>query len=124
LLPRASLPNGISVDQLSHETSINQAWSKDPMNHGRTTLRWYLNALDAMAQGQAQAASVTLPVLTFAAELDSIVDPQGVAQFAARLASPDRELVTCQGAFHEVLNEVDRDRTYKRIGDWLGARFG
>ena len=27
-------------------------------------------------------------------------------------------------AFHEVLQEVDREQTYKRIGDWIVSRFG
>jgi alpha-beta hydrolase superfamily lysophospholipase len=124
LLPRLSLSNGIDIKNLSHDAAINQVWSADPMNHGRTTPRWYLGALDTMAQAQADADKVTLPVLTLTAELDSVVDPRGVEQFAKRLASPDRELIICRGAFHEVLNEVDREQTYKRIGDWLAARFG
>jgi lysophospholipase len=123
LLSRVSLPNGIDVMQLSHDDEINRAWKADPMNHGRTTMRWYLSALDAMAEAQAETSKVTLPVLTLAAEFDSVVDPHGVAQFAKRLASADREFITCEGAFHEVLNELDREQTYKRVGDWLTMRF-
>ncbi len=123
LMPRLPLPNGIDVRQLSHDSAINEAWKADPMNHGRTTLRWYLSGLDAMAQAHAEAAKVTLPVLTLAAEFDTIVDPRGVVQLAEQLASADREIVTVEGAFHEVLNELDRAQTYARIGGWLNARF-
>jgi len=66
---------------------------------------------------------VTLPVLTLAAEFDSIVDSRGVVQLAERLPSRDREIVMVEGAFHEVLNELDRAETYARIGGWLNARF-
>lgn len=123
LVPRLSLPNGIEQRELSHDTAINETWSADPNNHGRTTPRWYLGALDAMTQAHAEAGKVELPVLAFRAELDPIVNPQGVADFMGRVASADRELVTCSGAFHEVLQEVDREQTFKRIGDWLTARF-
>ncbi len=123
LLSRASMGSGIDVNQLSHDTAINQAWSRDPMNHGRTTPRWYLGALDAMAQAQAEANKVSLPVLTLTGELDSVVDSKEVAKMVERFASTDRELTVCPGAFHEVLNELDREQTYKRIGDWLAARF-
>lgn len=122
LLSRLPMPNGIDHRELSHNSAINEAWDKDPMNHGRTTPRWYLSALDEMARGLADADKVTLPVLAFAADSDSIVDPHGVEQLVARLASADRELVVCKGAFHEVLNELDREQIYKRIGDWLAAR--
>lgn len=123
LLPRMPLPNGIDVRQLSHDDAINQAWKADPMNHGRTTFRWYLSGLDAMAQAHAEADRVTLPVLVLAAEFDSIVDSRGVVQLAERLGSADREIVMVEGAFHEVLNELDRAQSYARVGDWLSARF-
>jgi len=123
LLGRVPLPNGIESSALSHDTARNEGWSQDPMNHGKTTPRWYLGALDAMAQGLADVAKVTLPVLTFAAELDSIVDASGVAKFAGQLSSPDREFVMVRGAFHEVLNEPEREQHFKRIGDWLSSRF-
>jgi alpha-beta hydrolase superfamily lysophospholipase len=124
LLGRLSLPNGIESSALSRDAALNKAWSADPMNHGKTTIRWYTGALDAMELGMAEASKVTLPVLTFAGELDSIVDPKGVEKLSEQLASPDREFVTCRGAFHEVLNEPEREQYFKRIGDWLAARFG
>ena len=124
LLSRFSLPNGISIHDLSQNTAVNDVWRADPMNHGRTTVGWYVNSLDAMVQASAEAGKITLPALVFAGERDSIVDPQGVAQFTERLGSTDRELVVVRGAFHEVLNEVDREQSYKRIGDWLASRFG
>lgn len=124
LLPRLSLPAGIDKKELSHDTAINEAWSADPMNHGKTTPRWYLGALDAIAQAQAEAGKVALPLLAFTAELDPIVDSKGVAAFVERVASSDRELLAVPGALHEVLQELDREQTFKRIGDWLAARFG
>jgi lysophospholipase len=124
LLPRLSLAAGIDKNELSHDTAINEAWSVDPMNHGKTTPRWYLGALDAMTQAHAEAAKVTLPLLAFTAELDPVVDSKAVAAFIERVPSSDRELLTVPGAFHEVLQEVDREQTFKRIGDWLAARFG
>jgi lysophospholipase len=124
LVPRLSLSNGIDQRELSHDTAINATWTADPKNHGRTTPRWYLSSLDAMARAQAEADKVTLPVLALRAELDSIVDPQGVANLMERVGSADRELVTCAGSFHEVLQELDREQHFKRIGDWLASRFG
>lgn len=124
LLSRVSLPNGIDGNELSHDVALNREWKKDPMNHGRTTPRWYVGALDAMADAMAEADKVTLPVLAFSAERDTVVDPRGVEQLTNRLGSSDRELVSCPGAFHEVLNELDSEQTFKRIGDWLSSRFG
>lgn len=124
LVGRLPLPNGIDSRELTHDQAINQAWSNDPMNHGKSTPRWYVSALDAMAQAHAEAGRVTLPLLTLTAELDPVVDSAKIAQLVERTASADREVVVCRGALHEVLQEVDRQQTYKLIGDWLAKRFG
>ena len=123
LLSRVPLPNGIDPQQLTHDAGIAEAWRADPMNHGKTTPRWYLNALDAMEAAWREADKVSLPVLTLAAERDSVVDTKRLKEFAATLASPDRELLEIPEAFHEVLQEVDRAETFRKIGQWLSSRF-
>ncbi len=122
-LPTLALPNGLRLEQLTHDEAIVKAWGDSPLNHGRTTPCWYAGALRAMEQATREIAKVTLPTLILAGELDPIVDTPSVARMAAQLTGPDREFGTVPGSFHEPLNELNRATTYARIGDWIEARF-
>jgi len=52
---------------------------------------------------------ITTPLLVVAAEKDRVVSNQAVRRFAAQL--PRHELVTVEGAYHEILQERDGLRT-------------
>jgi alpha-beta hydrolase superfamily lysophospholipase len=116
---RLPLPNGLDRDELTHDRAILEKHRHDKLNHGRSTPGWYVAATGAMQEAFANLDSVRLPVLVLEAERDPIVVPQAVSRLFDGIASSDKELVVCADAFHEVLNEVSREDTYRRILVWL-----
>ena len=53
-----------------------------------------------------------------------MVDPRGSLEFTAAAPHDEVKLLTYPGAFHEIFNDLDRDRV---IGDtiaWLDALVG
>jgi alpha-beta hydrolase superfamily lysophospholipase len=62
-------------------------------------------------------------VLAIEADSDPIVLPQAITRVYDGMASTDKELVICKNAFHEVLNEVGREETYRRIAIWLAKHL-
>jgi acylglycerol lipase len=118
---RLPVPNGLKPTDLTHDPAILEIQQRDPLNHKLTTPRWYVSTTHAMAQAMANLSAVRLPVLVVEADSDPIVLPAGVTRMYEGLASTDKELVVCANAFHEVLNEVGRERTYQKIGAWIAA---
>lgn len=64
---------------------------------------------------------IELPILLLQGERDPIVDAGLVTHEAARIASPDKQVVLLPNAFHEPLNELDRKDTQRLIADWIAA---
>jgi alpha-beta hydrolase superfamily lysophospholipase len=120
---RLPLPNGLDRDELSHDPKILEAHRRDKLCHGRSTPAWYVAATGAMQQVFANLDRIRLPVLAIEADTDPIVVPQAITQLYEGIASADKELVVCKNAFHEVLNEVGREDTYRRIVGWLAKHL-
>lgn len=116
---RLPLPSGIDRNELTHDRNLLERHRNDKLNHGRSTPGWYVAATGAMQQVFANLDNLRLPVLVIEADSDPIVVPQAISSLYDNIPSSDKELVVCQNAFHEVLNEVGREETYRRILSWL-----
>jgi alpha-beta hydrolase superfamily lysophospholipase len=120
---RLPLPNGLDRNELTHDPAKLEAHRNDKLCHGRSTPSWYVAATGAMQQVFAGLDSIRLPVLAIEGDKDPIVVPQAITRLYEGIASSDKELVICKNAFHEVLNEVGREETYRRITTWLAKHL-
>ena len=121
IIKRLPLLNGLKASELSHDPAILAAHRSDRLNHRWSTAIWYVEVLDAMVEAKAQLDAIRLPVLVLAADSDPIVVPDAITRMYEALPSSDKELVVCVNSYHELLNEVGRELTYRRIVDWLAA---
>lgn len=120
---RLPLPSGLDRNELSHDPAKLEAHRNDKLCHGQCTPGWYVAATGAMRQVFAGLDSIRLPVLAIEADNDPIVVPQAITRLYEGIASTDKELVICRNAFHEVLNEVGREDTFRRIAAWLAKHL-
>ena len=120
---RLPLPSGLSREELTHDTKILDVHRNDKLNHGRSTPGWYVAATGAMQEVFASLDTIRLPVLAIEADSDPIVLPRAITRLYDGIASTDKELVVCKNSFHEVLNEVGRDETYRCIVTWLAKHL-
>ena len=70
------------------------------------------------------APALAVPILVMASGDDRLVDPAAIRAWAERAP---RALTTCvewPGLFHEMFNEVGRERVLARVAEWLDARVG
>jgi alpha-beta hydrolase superfamily lysophospholipase len=121
LIGRVPVPNNLKPHELTHDQAIVTAHELDRLNIKISTAGWYVAVLNAMDQAWAQMSEVRLPVLVLEADSDPIVVPDAISRAYEALGSDDKELVVCVNAFHELLNELDRAKTYARIAAWLAA---
>jgi alpha-beta hydrolase superfamily lysophospholipase len=124
LAPRLPLPSGLRLREIIRDVQIAEATDRDPLSHTWTTPRWFSEAGHAMERAIAQLDAVTLPVLILIADRDSLVVPDALVRMAAAIPSADKEVVRFPEAYHEILNEPDRQQAYQRLAGWLSARFG
>lgn len=120
LVPSFSLPTGLDAALISHDPNEVAAYRADPLVHDRASSRWFTEMLAAVDDTHARAAELTMPVLIMHGGADGLTDPNGSRRLAARL--PDGQLHILDGFYHEIFNEVERQRPLDLMTDWFSRR--
>jgi alpha-beta hydrolase superfamily lysophospholipase len=122
--PDLAIGNGLPPRFLSHDLAVVAAYLTDPAVHDRVSPRLAAAMLDATATVQQAAPQWRVPTLLWWAGDDRFVDPAGSARFAA--ATPPG-VVTARdfpGAYHELLNEPQREAWLGELVHWLATTLG
>lgn len=64
----------------------------------------------------------TLPLLILHVTLDKATKPSGSQFFYDSAASADKTLKLYEGAYHDLLNDIDKEKVMSDITSWLAAR--
>ena len=118
--PRLKLKSKLDQTALSRDSSVGQAYVKDPLVHRSATVGFFRAIKAAQAIARIEAPKLKVPLLILQGDADRIVDPAGAADIAARLTSP-HQLIMLPGYFHELLNEPKDDRklVLDRLDSWF-----
>jgi alpha-beta hydrolase superfamily lysophospholipase len=123
LWPGRDIGNTVRAEDLSHDTSVVEAYVTDPLVHHVATARWATEALSAQDAAMAAAPGVTLPLLMLYGKDDEIADPSFAEAFFATVGSADKKLVHYEGFYHELFNEVGREQVFADVAAWLAAHL-
>ena len=109
---------GLDRSVLSHDPRVEAELAEDPYSfEGKVPL---LTAASMVEQGKRvldNAAMLTVPVLILHGDDDRLAAIEGSAEFVAR-APGNAEMIVVADSFHEVLNELDRDKSAAEIVQW------
>ena len=117
-----TVDNGVRPEWLSHDPQVVSDYQSDPQVHRQVSFGGYLAARGAMAWAAVHAAQMAVPCLIMQAGGDRIVSPEASQRFAAQVKSPGSEYRVYPGWYHELFNEVDRQRALADLCQWLVAR--
>lgn len=114
---QAYTPKPFDINPLT-QSEVRYRWFRELYEHkpelklGGPTTRWVWQGLIAAKQCQLLTRQVKLPTLILQAGQDTIVSNADQIRFATKLAktNPDSQLVTINGAKHELLFEKDNYR--------------
>lgn len=119
LAPTVLMDSGIDARWLSHDPAKVEAYVADPLVFKTANPRWFFEARKAQDEILARAGEIRLPALFLLGGADPIAQPERGRQVFERLGSADKRLRVYDGLFHEVLNEVERERVLRDLLDWL-----
>lgn len=109
---------GLDTALLSHDDSVVQAYKKDPLVHGKVSVRMALSLLEAGKEVLRRATKVRIPVWIGHGSDDGIASNTGSMEFYERISSVDRSLQIYEGLYHEIFNEV-RSEPLEDLRNWL-----
>jgi alpha-beta hydrolase superfamily lysophospholipase len=119
--PGVGLAHGLPLEGLSRDPEVVELYRSDPLVHGVISSRLYYGLAEAQARVLARAGTLAIQALVLAGSADPVVDPSGARDFVAAAPPGLARFVSCDDAYHEILNDVGRERVLHEIVAWLGA---
>jgi alpha-beta hydrolase superfamily lysophospholipase len=119
IAPKASFANEIDPNLLSRDPAIGRAYVSDPLVHKQITAGLYASTIARGESFIARAPELRVPFLLLHGRDDQIVDPSGSERFFASATAPGRAFCLYPGLYHEIFNEVEKEKVFQDIDSWL-----
>jgi lysophospholipase len=122
ILPALSMPNGLSVDDLTHDEEIKRVSRADNLRHDVATARWFTEMSTAQEFVLHNAQFLQVPSLWLVGAADPIVSVEATKRVYER-AGGDKRIKYYDGYFHEIFNEVGRALVFQDLTQWISSKF-
>ena len=123
IAPSVTMPNGIDPALLSHDQEIVRAYVEDERVHDRASAALFFGMLAAMDRCSSEASRVSLPTLLLLGSEDQLIDVRGVQEIFKSIPHKDKKTVVFEGFYHEIFNEVERQKVLDEFWNWLEPRI-
>jgi alpha-beta hydrolase superfamily lysophospholipase len=110
LAPHVALPSGLKGADVTHDAALARAYDNDPLLVPRVPARWFTEATGAQVTAFERAPTWQEPLLLLQAGADKIASADASRALFERVGSARKELRVLEGQYHEIFNEIDRDR--------------
>lgn len=121
IFPGFSQPNGLSVDQLSRDQAVVDAYVADPLVHDQVTAITGMSMLETGAELNQYAGAFPVPLLLMHGGEDGITSAPASEEFAGRV-SGDVQLKIWDGLYHEIHNEPEQLQIFDLVSGWINER--
>jgi alpha-beta hydrolase superfamily lysophospholipase len=121
--PKLSLPSGLPTQGLSHDPEVVRAYENDPLVFPTATAGWFTAALAAQDRVKREAGRIALPILVMQGMADPLVDASMARPLFDAIGSSDKKYVEYPGLYHEIMNEVEKDKVLADIRAWIEPRL-
>lgn len=109
---------------VSRDPAVVRAYLADPLVYkGKITARLAVEMFAAMARVQAEAHTISLPVMLMHGDADSLAAPAGSKFLFDHVASIDRLLRQYPGLYHEIFNEPERSAILEELANWISLHL-
>lgn len=119
LLPNLTLYSGLKYEDLTRDRDVVKEYEKDTYRHERISTSLFVQMTETMQMAMTKAGSILLPVFLQQAGMDKIVSASAATQFFSRLGSKDKELIVYDEYYHEIFNDVGREKVFSDLNGWL-----
>lgn len=122
LFPRFAQPHRIPPEGLTHDQALVATAGSDPLRHKVATTRWIVESNAAQAQVVRDIARIQLPTLWMIGTGDPIASSEKTRAVYADVPEP-KEQILYEGLYHELVNEVERERILDDLVAWFQRRI-
>jgi alpha-beta hydrolase superfamily lysophospholipase len=117
--PTLALPYPSTKGKRSREPSVDLSVASDPLIVNKGTPRFYAEFRKMNRYLQENVEQIVLPTLILQGGADEIVSPEGARHLHLRLTNSEKKLITYEDHYHEVFNEIEREKVVSDLVSWL-----
>jgi|SRR5579872_1449302 len=109
---------------VSRDPEVVRAYDADPLNfRGKIPARTAAEILAISDSASGRLPELTIPLLVFQGTADRLVSPKSAPLVHSRAASKDKTMKLFEGAYHETLNEPEKDEVIALVAEWLESHL-
>jgi len=117
--PGFSQGSTILPSMLSHDQEVVRAHAEDPLVHYKISARLFFEFQTIRGDLARRASEVSIPTLILHGGADPIASADGSDRWALGAEDGRVECRRYAGFYHEVLQEVERERVIRDMAEWL-----
>jgi acylglycerol lipase len=121
--PTFSIQRPGGAEGISRDTEEVRRFSEDPLHVPVSSARWAVEILTAQVEVTRRAAAIQLPILMIQGMADTIVVPRATVDFFKQISSADKTLYTYPDHYHELHNDLDKEKPLGDLVEWLNAHM-
>jgi len=121
--PRFSMNAGLDASGLTRDPKIAEQIEEDPLSHGRGTARLAQEISRSLSWTREHASELRVPLLVLLGLGDTVVRPEAGRGVFEQVRLADKSLLEYEGAYHELDNDLCRDRVVADIADWIARHL-
>ena len=111
-----------SLDVISRDWEEVQIALQDSLGVPKRSARWVVEFFETMQEVRGRAGEIRLPILMLQGLADAVVMPAATQEFFSNVSSVDKSLRLYEGYYHELHNDLGRERPISAVLDWLNSR--
>jgi len=119
IAPSLSLSNELDVKTISRDPEVVAAYEADPLVYSTVTPRWFTEMVKSQERVVANAPSYRMPLLMMLGEGDVICDGKASAALARNWGG-EAKTIQYPELYHEIFNELEKDKVIGDMVSWLG----
>ncbi len=121
--PKQEIPSQIDPYTLSHDKKVCEAYANDPLVFKTITAKFIVEFVKAMNRIFEDADKLKVPTLLLVAGEDKLVNSKGSMELAEKVKQKDFTMKIYKNMYHEILNELEKEKVLKDIDEWLKTRI-
>ena len=120
--PTLALGNDVDAKGLSHDPQVVRDYQEDKKVFHTITTGLGNIILQNQQKMDLLAANFQVPCFLMHGTEDPICDPEGTRDFFKKIPAKDKTIKLYPGFFHEIFNEIGKEKVFKDMESWLKER--
>lgn len=114
-LPKVTLYNEIDFNVLTRDESLVREYKNDPLRHDKVSPRLFTGMTQAFEDVKNFAPEIHIPIIMKLRGNEKVVSTSVSQRTFPILGSKRKELFIYTDSYHEIFNDLDRDRVIKDL---------